>query len=151
MRNLTSKHPPKWAGGLQGAFGGGPGDPSAAAFRLSTPFSKTGFPSIGLALHAWEMNAGERQSSLPCIPHHPRTPSWCQHHGSSTEISFSFQIRKGLKTTLCMGRVNWAGWGHRGCLAMVPAQALGICPPHTFPHPREAESPQTFCLFALVL
>lgn len=33
---------------------------------------------------------------------------------------------------------RWDG-EHGGCLATVPAQALGICLPHAFPRPREAE------------
>lgn len=41
----------------------------------------------------------------PCIPHHPRTPFWCQRTGSGSEISVSFHASKGLQTTSCMGTV----------------------------------------------
>lgn len=63
-------------------------------------------------------------------------------------MTFSFQTSKELKPTLCMGMVllprgpsvlSGQDREHGGCLATVPAQALGICPPHAFPRPQEAE------------
>lgn len=59
VRNLTSKHPPKWGEGLQGAFGELLGTPCRGISPMS-PLQQDG----GLALGVWGTGAGERRSSV---------------------------------------------------------------------------------------